>query len=164
MQQGKSISLNPTSICQMQLRYQKEAEIILAKQESVCKQCRTAVLSLVSKITETTDFSWVQAFNFRRPPLSTEPLWRPPAQWGTTWTHLTLIKATCDQDLTEGKVQARGEGCQGRIGGGWHSGRPLRTRISAAMGGSKQKRGSCVHRPGGSLSTDGLGERVSEQP
>ena len=120
MQQGKSISLNPTSICHMQLRYQKGVEIILAKQESVCKQCRTAVLSLENKITETTDFSWVQAFNFRRPPLSMEPLWRPPAQWGTSWTHLTLIKATCDQDLTEGKAQARGGGCQGRIGGGRH--------------------------------------------
>ena len=60
----------------------------------------------------------------------------------------------CDQGFTEGKAQAKGKEIQGRIRGVWGLDRPLRTRISAAMGGSRQEKiGSYTHRTGERLST-----------
>lgn len=76
---------------------------------------------------------------------------------GLAKTKTALAKAVYDQGFTEGKAQAKGKEMQGSIRGVSGLDRPLRTRISAAMGGSRQeKRGSYTHRTGGRLSTHGV--------
>lgn len=76
--------------------------------------------------------------------------------YGLAKTKTALAKAVYDQGFTEGKAQAKGKEMQGSIRGVSGLDRPLRTRISAAMGGSKVKRGSYTHRTGGRLSTHGV--------